>query len=67
MYWDNDLEARPEDRVETEPPKEQPLPLTPEELPVHDKDGTPHPISVTEDTDDTPKQSIRMPFSEMNR
>ena len=30
MHWENDLAARPEDTVETEPPKEQPSPLTPE-------------------------------------
>ena len=34
MHWDNDLTGRPEDTVETEPPKKQPLPLTPEETPV---------------------------------
>ena len=56
MYWDNDLKARPEDMVETEPPKEHPLPLIPEELPVDDEDSITHPISVTEDTDDTPEQ-----------
>ena len=42
--------------METEPPKEQPLPLTPEELPVDDEDSIPHTISVTKDTDDTPEQ-----------
>ena len=35
--------ARPEDTVETEQPKEQPLPLTPEEHP--------HPQSATEETE----------------
>ena len=62
MYWDNDLEARPEDRVATEPPKEHPLPLIPEELPVDDEDSITHPISVTEDTDKTTEQSDAKTF-----
>ena len=46
---ENELAARPEDTVETEQPKDQPLPLTPEEHP--------HPQSATEETephDDSP-------------
>ena len=38
MHWDNDLRGRPEDTVETEPPKEQPLPLTTEEPTVESED-----------------------------
>ena len=51
IHWDNDLRGRPEDTVETEPPKEQPLPLTPEEPPVESEDPIPHPHPVTEDTE----------------
>ena len=43
MHWENELAARPEDTVETEQPKEQPLPLTTEE--------PPHPPSVTNETE----------------
>ena len=50
MHWDNDLTGRPEDTVETEPPKEQPLPLTPEEPPVESEAPIPHPHPVSEDT-----------------
>ena len=46
MYWDNDLEARAEDSVETESPKEQHLQMTTEELPAD-----------TENIDDHPAQS----------
>ena len=53
MHWDNDLEGRPEDRVETEPPKELPIPLTPEESPVENEDTTSQPPSATDDIDDT--------------
>ena len=56
MYWDNNLEARHEDRVETEPPKEQPLHLTLEELPVETDVNTTHPIQPTEEVDDSPAQ-----------
>ena len=56
MYWDNDLDARPEDSVETEPPKEQPLQLTPEELTVEIENNTPQPIPPTEKIDYYPAQ-----------
>ena len=51
MHWDNDLTGRPEDTVATEPPKEQPLPLTPEEPPVETEDLTSQPQPVTRDTE----------------
>ena len=51
MHWENDLVARPEDTVETEPPKEQPLPLTPEELPEENDDIASHHSSATKDTE----------------
>ena len=57
MHWDNDLVARPEDTVETEPRKKQPLPLTPEELTDENDDIASHPSSATKDTkfiDDPP-------------
>ena len=50
MHWDNDLTGRPEDTVETEPPKEQPLPLTPEDPSAWSEDPIPHHHHVTEDT-----------------
>ena len=53
MYWDNDLEARPKDRIETEPPKEQPLPLTQEELPAENEDAHQNTISFTDVADNT--------------
>ena len=56
MYWDNDSEARPEDSVETEPPKEQPLQLTHEEPPADTEDNKPHSIPLTEDIDEPPAQ-----------
>ena len=46
------MEARPDGSVETEPPKEQPLQLTPEELPVDTEDNNPHSIPLTEDIED---------------
>ena len=49
MHWDNDLTGRPEDTVATEPPKEQPLPLTPEELPEESENPIPHPHPVIKD------------------
>ena len=53
MFWDNDLEAHPEDSIDTKPPKEQPLPLTPEVLPEENEGANQHHISVTDDTDNT--------------
>ena len=50
MHWDNYLRGRPEDTVETEPPKEQPLPLTPEEPPGESGDPIPYLHLVTKDT-----------------
>ena len=50
MHWDNDLRGRPEETVETEPPKEQPLPLTPEEPQVESGDLSSHPHHVNKDT-----------------
>ena len=52
-HWYNDLEARSEDRIETEPPKEQPLPLISEELPTENADANQHTISVTDVADNT--------------
>ena len=43
MHCENEWAVRPEDTVETEQPKQQPLPLTPEEHP--------HPPSTTEESD----------------
>ena len=53
LYWDNDLEARPEDSIETEPPNDQTLPLTPKELPAEEGDARQHPITVLDDADET--------------
>ena len=49
MNWDNDLTGPPEDTVVTEPPKEQPLPLTPEEPAGESEDLISQPHSVTDD------------------
>ena len=43
MHWENELAVRPEDTVEMEQPKEQPLQLTPEEHP--------HPPPATKEAD----------------
>ena len=51
MHWENDLTGRPEDTVETEPPKEQPLPLNQEDHPAENVDTTPQIPSVTKDTE----------------
>ena len=47
MHWENEMAARPDDTVETEQPKEQPLPLTPEEPPHHHP--TPNETETPED------------------
>ena len=51
---ENDLTARPEDRVETESPKDQPLPLTTQEDPAAVEDAPP-PTSPT--AENNPRQT----------
>ena len=51
MHWENDLAARSEDTVETEPPKTQPSPLTTEGPPEEDDDTVSHSPSATKETD----------------
>ena len=53
MHWDSDLDERPEDSIETEPLKEQSLPLTPDELPMEEEDVHRHHITVIADADNT--------------
>ena len=48
MHWENDLAARPEDRVETESPKDQTLPLTSQEDPAAIEDAPPPPSPTVE-------------------
>ena len=65
MHWENDLAARPEDTVETEPPKEQPVPLTPEEITEESENPLPHPHPVTDDTaypDESPDPQEEMTY-----
>ena len=52
MYWENDLEARPEDRIETET-EEQTLHLTREEIPAKEEEAHRLQIPVTVDADNT--------------
>ena len=48
MYWENDLTARPEDRVETESSKDQPSTLTPQKDPAAIEDASPPPSPTVE-------------------
>ena len=51
MHCVNDLDARPDYSIETEPPREQPLPIIAEEQPVKEDDTHHLHISIIDDAD----------------